>query len=83
MATITYRANEPVPFSGTPEEADANFNTHRFSGDMDGDYRCGFCDCKPWHKAAHYPCGEPTPRQIRTRYEDGTEEVVPTASQWD
>jgi hypothetical protein len=21
------------------------------------------CDCKPWHAAAHYPCGQEPPRE--------------------
>jgi hypothetical protein len=77
MRTLTYTCNEPVPFDGTPEEADKNFATHSFSGDFDGDYRCGFCDCKPWHKAAHYPCGVQPKRQVRNQYSDGTEEILP------
>lgn len=77
MAKLIYSIDQPVPFDGTPDEADKNFATHSFYGDVDGDYRCGFCDCKPWHKAAHYPCGFQPKRQIWNKYDDGTEEVLP------
>lgn len=56
--------NEPVPFEGTEEQKSANFKTHHFV-DCCGDYeyRCSQCDCKPWHKAASYPCGVEPPRR--------------------
>lgn len=56
-----YTITRPVEFSGTPEERDANYNSHCFiwSGDPEeaGDERCGACDSRPSHVAAHYPCG--------------------------
>lgn len=52
--------NRPIPFQGTPEEAEANYHSHTFSGEDD---RCFACDCKPWHKAADYPCGVEPPRE--------------------
>jgi hypothetical protein len=52
--------NIPAPFKGTTEQAKANFKTHRFGND--DDFRCGDCDCKPWHTASAYPCGEEPPR---------------------
>ena len=63
--------DEPVPFEGTDEESYANFLTHSFIGDDDG-ARCAMCDCKVWHKAASYRCGDTPPRQLRERHEDGT-----------
>lgn len=52
--------NKPIPFDGTEEERKANFNTHCFvPEDVEGlDFRCSQCDCKPWHVAASFPCGE-------------------------
>lgn len=56
----------PIRFTGTAEEAAANFATHNFFstgyGD-DGDYRCGDCDSRPSHAAARYPCGADVPRE--------------------
>jgi hypothetical protein len=43
----------PVPFSGTEAEAAANRESHSFGWEG----RCFFCDCKPWHLSASYPCG--------------------------
>lgn len=54
--------NVPVPFPGTPEEARANRESHRFSYDPDGDSRCYLCDSRPSHVAADYPCGADVPR---------------------
>jgi hypothetical protein len=61
-----FTINRPVRFGGTEAERDRNFRTHDFhaSGDPeDGDVRCWRCDCKPWHAAASYPCGEEPPRE--------------------
>jgi hypothetical protein len=59
-------ADVPVPFSGTPEQRDANFRSHHFawSNDPDeaGDARCYDCDCRPSHVSANYPCGVEPPR---------------------
>jgi hypothetical protein len=54
--------NRPVRFTGSDEEAAANFRTHYWAGN-DPDARCGECDCKPWHAAARYPCGVEPPRE--------------------
>lgn len=54
--------NVPVPFTGTDEQKRANYATHRFTRDEDGEVRCWNCDCKPWHVAATYPCGVTPPR---------------------
>lgn len=43
----------PVPFAGTSEERAANHASHCFGHEG----RCYFCDCKPWHLTASYPCG--------------------------
>jgi hypothetical protein len=58
----TITINEPIPFKGTEEQKEANFRTHYFGMGADLDSRCHYCDCKPWHKAAFYPCGEEPPR---------------------
>ena len=69
--------NEPVPFAGTPEQAEANFDTHQFCPDgEDYDARCISCDSKVWHKSAHYPCGTEVPRQVRVFFTDGTEVIM-------
>jgi hypothetical protein len=54
--------NVPVPFTGTPLERRANFNSHSFVTDNGADYNCLACDCKPVHVAASYPCGADVPR---------------------
>ena len=68
--------SRPLPFQGTPEEAAANFDTHRFiwSGPPEdaGDVRCDACDCRPSHQSAKYPCGADVPRI----FNDGEDEVV-------
>lgn len=51
----------PVPFSGTEEEKRKNNATHNIDFSEE-DARCMFCDCKMWHKAYDYPCGERVPR---------------------
>lgn len=69
--------NVPVPFSGTTDQADVNFSTHDFRTwgyEDDMDSRCARCDCKPWHKAAAYPCGQEPPRMLVIR--DGDTEWV-------
>ena len=60
------KVNVPIPFQGTKEEAEANFQTHSFDGfpgELFSDSRCMYCDCKPWHAAAKYPCGVEPPRE--------------------
>ena len=72
--------NEPVPFTGTTEEAEANFATHSFGYDGDDyDARCMYCDAKVWHKAATYPCGSDVPRQVRVFFSDDTEQLMTEA----
>lgn len=61
MSTMTI--DRPVRFSGSDEQAAANRLTHSFDY-SDGDTRCMFCDCRPSHAAASYPCGEQPPREI-------------------
>jgi hypothetical protein len=41
-----------LPFEGTPEEAQKNWETHNFTEES----RCMFCDCRPWGAWAQYPC---------------------------
>ena len=63
MAKQIMIVNSPVPFNGTKKKKKKNFRTHQWST-FDGiDYNCAACDCKPWHAAASYPCGEEPPRQ--------------------
>jgi hypothetical protein len=52
-----------VPFSGPAAEREANRATHVFDS-SDPDTRCPFCDCRPSHKAASYPCGATVPREL-------------------
>jgi hypothetical protein len=49
----------PQPFPGTPEEIEANRQTHWFDYETD---RCGGCDCRPWGRTAEWPCGTRVPR---------------------
>lgn len=58
--------NMPAKFEGTPEEAAANWRTHRFVADGDpenaGDARCWNCDVRPGGTHASWPCGADVPR---------------------
>lgn len=71
--------NVPVPFGGTPEEAEANYRTHNFQswgfGNDFGDTRCTKCDSKPWHKAADYPCGTEPQRMVIVTRDDHKWEI--------
>jgi hypothetical protein len=58
-----YQVDRPVQFSGSEEERAANLASHSFTW-SDPDTRCTFCDCKPWHQAASYPCGDEPPREV-------------------
>lgn len=58
---MPYTVNEPVPFGGTEQEAQQNFDSHGWSF-ADGEMRCWNCDSKSWHVAAQYPCGANVPR---------------------
>jgi hypothetical protein len=51
----------PDPFPGTEEQRQANRRTHRFSTFPDGTC-CIFCEVKPWHISADWPCGMPASR---------------------
>jgi hypothetical protein len=53
----------PVRFQGTDAEARANYATHVFIYDEDGDTRCADCDARPTHAAASYPCGTRVPSE--------------------
>lgn len=60
------KINRPVRFAGDDEQRRLNRGTHAFVffGDPDdADINCLACDCKPWHAAADYPCGEEPPRE--------------------
>lgn len=74
--------NQPVPFSGTNEEAEANFLTHQFGYDGDDfDARCMSCDAKVWHKAASYPCGTDVPRQVIVHFIVNGEHITETMTE--
>lgn len=70
-AEIAFTIEEPVPFTGTPDEARQNFATHSFTNDDDP--ACLRCDVRVWMASASYPCGVEIPRQQRTVYSDGTQ----------
>jgi hypothetical protein len=63
MATTTI--NLPMPFPGSPEERHANYLSHSFLWDDEGDTRCAFCDCRPSYVSADWPCMAEVPRIIR------------------
>jgi hypothetical protein len=67
--TLRYRGMSAtaLPFTGTDEEAEANFRTH-FFGD---EGRCYDCDCRPWGVWAKYPCGGAD--RTEDRYFDGSD----------
>lgn len=69
--------DRPIPFKGSQEERIANRQTHYWGlisfADID-EVRCLDCDCKPWHVAADYPCGEEPPREVVD--EDGDEYIA-------
>lgn len=54
--------NYPVPFHGTKEQAEANYDTHSWFSTED-EVRCMECDAKPIHQVASYPCGS-EPKRI-------------------
>jgi len=66
VSDVTDLTSAPKPFDGTSEERAANYATHSFGGD---DGRCFFCDCKPWHLSASYPCGATVPRTTMSEAE--------------
>jgi hypothetical protein len=53
------RKGWPQPWPGTPEEAAANYRSHRWTGLHDP--VCFVCEAKPWHVAADWPCGVEPP----------------------
>lgn len=57
----------PIPFQGTPAEAQANFISHRFVRDG----VCERCDTMVYQASAYYPCGADVPRM-----EVETDEVI-------
>jgi len=54
----------PVPFSGTPEEARANFDSHMWVQEDEFNVSCMRCDARVYQFAANYKCGEEPPRTI-------------------
>jgi hypothetical protein len=60
-----YAIDRPVRFTGTPEEAAKNRETHVWCYYED-EVECGECCAKPWHAAASYPCGVDVPRETVT-----------------
>ena len=56
---MSYTFTMPKPFDGTDEERATNYATHDFTG---ADGRCFFCDRRPSHYGASYPCGTSVPR---------------------
>jgi hypothetical protein len=70
--TIKGTMGQALPFTGTPAEAEANYETHSFDPEND---RCVYCDCRPWGVWAQYPCndGDRVESQ-RLVYADGREE---------
>lgn len=69
--TIRATAGRALPFTGTQEQADANYNTHSFDPE---EHRCWYCDCRPWGVWAQYPCGNgDRVESQRIVYADGSE----------
>ena len=58
-----YKINRPVPFGGTVEEAQKNYDTHQWVN-YDGEPVCMACDCKWWYESSRYPCGAEIPREV-------------------
>ena len=57
--------DRPVRFTGSPAQAAANRNSHRWVQPApDETYQCMDCDAKTWHAAADYPCGTEVPREV-------------------
>lgn len=69
--TIRASAARALPFAGTQEQANANYDTHAFDHEYD---RCMYCDCRPWGVWAQYPCGNgDRVESQRIVYADGSE----------
>ena len=47
----------PDEFPGTPDEKERNYNSHDWTR-FQGQIICWVCECKQWHVAAEWPCGE-------------------------
>ncbi len=56
----------PQPFTGSAEERQHNFRTHRWASGHDA--RCVVCDAKAGTATSFWPCGVEPPRMHR----DGT-----------
>lgn len=59
----SYSVTRPVLFAGTTEERNANYNSHHFVCFDGEETRCVYCDSRPSHEAASYPCGADVPRE--------------------
>jgi hypothetical protein len=51
----------PMKFAGSPEEREANYNSHRFDTES---ARCIECDCRPWGRIVEWTCGAEVPRVL-------------------
>jgi hypothetical protein len=49
----------PVQFTGSPDQEARNRASHTWA-----DGHCVYCEAKPAHAAAAYPCGAPVPREV-------------------
>ena len=54
--------DQPVPNRADDQRIRKNMNTHQWMTLDNEDWSCLVCDCKDWHVAAGYPCGQEPPR---------------------
>ena len=52
----------PQPNRADDQRIRKNMNTHQWMTLDNEDWSCLVCDCKDWHVAAGYPCGQEPPR---------------------
>ena len=55
--------NIPVQFAGSREQADLNYNSHRWAIVDEEGLECNVCASRAYHVAANYPCGVEPPRK--------------------
>lgn len=67
--TKTYRGSgaTAIPFNGTPEQVEKNYETHSFNSEA----RCDQCDCRPGGIWSAWPCENAD--RIEERFFDGSD----------
>ena len=81
--------DSPVPNRADDQRIRRNRNTHQWMTLDNEDWSCLVCDCKDWHVAAEYPCGQEPPRTSgripvgKVPFETDGTGIVDDAYDWD